>query len=107
MIFNMLAPLYLCTSVCTTDVQILSRYLGVHAQEACRHDMLYVVSTCLVYVCVCYNSSINIVRFYIPSKVHMVFVLGGFSIKPSVQKLWHEKANILISIIAYHDLLWR
>ena len=38
--------------------------LGAHAQEG----------YCTVCVCVCYNSSVNIVRFYIPSKVRTDFV---------------------------------
>ena len=40
--------------------------LSAHAQEG--------YGTCLVCVCVCNNSSVNIVRFYVPSKVRTAFV---------------------------------
>ena len=65
------------------------------------------VTVLVLCVCVCSHSSVNIVRFYSPSKVHAAFIYSvgfirfltrGFSIKPSVQKLWCEKANMLMNI---------
>ena len=59
-----------------------------------------------VYVClfVGYHSSGNIGRFYAENEVRRGlsgfsrFLTRGFSINPSVQKLWREKANMQISM---------
>ena len=58
-----------------------------------------------VCVSVCYHSIGNIRRFYAENEVHRGFVLGfsrfltrGFSINPSVQKLWREKANMQMNM---------
>ena len=70
-----------------------------HSVRMCRRVTVFVLCVCVcVYVYVCYNSSVNIVRFYSPSKLRTAFLTRGFSIKPSVQKLWCEKANMLMSI---------
>ena len=52
--------------------------LGAHAKEGYGTCLVYVSVCVCVCMCVClsvcYNSSVNIVRFYIPSKVHTAFV---------------------------------
>ena len=63
--------------------------LGAHAQRG-----LLCVSVCLsVCVFVCYRSSSYSVRFN--RHLRHYYRLFGFSTKPSVRKLWHEKANEL------------
>ena len=61
-------------------------------------------------MCLCvYVSSVNIVRFYIPSKVRTAFVQAFLDLKSwifdSVEKLWREKANMpneyLLTAISY------
>ena len=49
----------------------LDKFYGLHSKQRCAARGY---CTCLVYLCVCYNSSVNIVRFYIPSKVRTAFV---------------------------------
>ena len=65
--------------------------------------------TCRVCVCVCYHSSANIARFYkgtLYVGVYLTqFLTRGFSINPSVQKLWHEKANMQMSMYLLRPVL--
>ena len=54
------------------------------------------LSVCL---CVCYHSSTNIAHFYTLNKVRIgVYPRLLSLINPSVQKLWHEKANMQMSM---------
>ena len=63
------------------------------------------VCVCLsVCLSVCYHSSGDIVRFYTQKQVRGGVVIGfswiltrGFSKKPSLRKLWREKANMQMS----------
>ena len=64
-------------------------------------------------VCVCvsvfYHSIGNIRRFYAQNEVRRGlfarFLTRGFSIKPSVQKLWREKANMQMSMYVLRPVL--
>ena len=104
----------LCTNLlCWWNYVVIGTYsltFGVHVQKG--------YGTCLVCVCiclcvsVCYHSSANIARFYTLNKVRRGFFLGfsrflicGFSINLSVQKLWREKANMQISMYLSRPVL--
>ena len=59
---------------------------------------------------VCYHASEGIAGFYAKTKIaygiSVGFKLVHFQKKPSVQKLWRENANMLMSInLAYRDRL--
>ena len=74
----------------------------VNPQRACTEGLRYFVCVCIC-VSVCYHSSANIAHFYALNKVRRglsLFSLFNSWIlaNPSVQKLWHEKANIQTSV---------
>ena len=54
---------------------------------------------------VCYHSSGGITRFYAKKKVRIAvigfsrFLISGFQKKQTIQELWHEKANMLMTTV--------
>ena len=93
---------------CCMNVRSLT--LGAHAQEG--------YGTCLVCVCVCVCVSVctpapttlvstlkmGYVGVYL--RLFLLFMCG-FSINPSVQKLWREKANMQMSSYRWRPVLAR